>query len=181
MENSSETSEEEGNTFGFHAEDYRHFFLEEYNVDFDPYILSTFIPTIINNLKRISKQETHTVNTVPHPYMYLERQWDMGCWLHSLCCIIGFPLPMDPILNDALVNAIISFQSLGFGDESALEPMEGAVYDIVRPSNNWLNVTEYKTLTNGVSIFVNRMVSHINGYSLFKEGMPIVSFILLKK
>jgi len=84
-------------------------------------------------------------------------------------------------LNDALVNAMISFQSLGFGDESALEPMEGAVYDIVRPSNNWLNVTEYKTLTNGVSIFVNRMVSHINGYSLIKEGMPIVSFILLKK
>jgi hypothetical protein len=74
MENSSESSEEEGYTFGFNGEKYRDFFLENYNVDFAPDILSTFIPTIINNLKASSKQETHTVRTVLHPYMYLERR-----------------------------------------------------------------------------------------------------------
>ena len=88
MENSSESSDDEGNTFGFLAENYRQFFLDEYSVDFDPYILSTFIPTIIKNMKVTSKLETHTVKTVAHPYMYLQRQWDIECWLHSLCAII---------------------------------------------------------------------------------------------
>jgi hypothetical protein len=180
MENSSESSEEEGYTFGFNGEKYRHFFLENYNVDFAPDILSTFIPTIINNLKASSKQETHTVRTVLHPYMYLERQCELGCWLHALCAIIGFPLPMDPILNDAFFYAMISFQNLETGDESALEPMENEAYDIVRPPNNWFNATEYKTLRNQYSVFVNRMRTYLNGYSLINRGMPIVSFILLK-
>jgi hypothetical protein len=180
MENSSESSDDEGNTFGFHAEDYRQFCLEKYNVDFDPYILSTFIPTIIKNMKVATKLETHTVKTVAHPYMYLERQWDMGCWLHSLCAIIGFPFPMDPISNDALVYAMIAFQKLETGDESALEPMNDEVYNIVRPPNNWFNVTEKKTLINSVDVFVNRLRSYLNGLSLIKQGMPIVSFILLE-
>jgi hypothetical protein len=162
------------NLFSFNSEEYIQKILEIYNVEFNPDAVSVFIPVLLRNLKNGSlAQSITTVPTYPHPYMHLERQWDLGCWLHAISAIVGFPFPLEPIYNDTLAYALIAFQYLDDGDETALDHSSTDEIKIVRPPK--IRPLTYERLRNSLRVFNNRMQLFHRGYTLIKEGMEIVS------
>jgi hypothetical protein len=164
----------DSNLFSFKAEEYIEKILEIYNVQFNPDTVSGFIPLLIKNLKNgSSAQSITTVPTYPHPYMHLERQWDLGCWLHAISAIVGFPFPLEPIYNDTLAYALIAFQYLDDGDETALDHASTDEFKIVRPPKK--RPMTYERLRNSLGVFNNRMQMFHRGYTLIKKGMEIVS------
>ena len=79
----------------------------------------------------------------PHNNLYLEKQWNNGCWAHCLFAILGNKLHCKFRENSWLVAALISFVSMNKGDSDVLEP----VLVCERPENeegefNFLTIAE---------------------------------------